>query len=49
MLKWTRWAIWEKGEMGLLVERIYWIKKVSDRGRKESLLNGKCIDDWSGV
>ena len=37
-----------KVKMGVLKEWIYWIEEVIDRGRKESLSNGRCINDWSG-
>jgi len=37
MLKWRRWEKWERGKLRLLVEWIYWIEKVGDRGRKERL------------
>jgi len=32
--------------MGFLTEWIYWIEEVGYRGRKESLLDRRCMDDW---
>jgi hypothetical protein len=55
MLKWGRWGICERkgqkakrGEMGLLIKRIYWIEKIGGRYRKERLWEGVGIEVREG-